>query len=359
MALANAPLRRSARHLKKNLQVDGRSSSSSSSNSPRLRSTPSPSVLPEPAIKQEPGPPPSSTASGKTKAKKAKTVDPSQAAALLQERKLKFFATHLDTSSPFPSFAHPTPQECSLIHRVLAAQHGPRLRPDIVVAPASASGCGNSPSVLDALVRTILSQNTSDRNSSRAKLGMDAAYGRCDDWDAIVGGGQARLQGAIQSGGLAVVKSRVILGLLAQVRERYGAYSLDHLFHASNVDAMRELLSYRGVGPKTASCVLMFCMCRESFAVDTHVYRLTGLLGWRPPGASREEAQAHLNATIPDEHKYGLHVLLVTHGKVCAECRAGGKSLGKCSMRRAAKKGVEKGEAKMEMPSQGSPIHGA
>lgn len=262
----------------------------------------------------------------------------------LQAKKLKAY-TQFANSSPFPDFAHPTPDECKLAHKILASLHGERKRPDTVVAPTSRAGCGDSPSVLDALVRTILSQNTSDTNSTRAKQSMDKAYGRSDKWDAIVEGGQAKLQDAIKCGGLSVVKSKVIIGLLQQVRERYGKYSLDHLHTASSEEAMREMLSFQGVGPKTASCVLLFCLRRESFAVDTHVYRITGLLGWRPAKASREETHQHLDAMIPDEDKYGLHILLVSHGKKCDECRAGGKNLGKCELRKAFRKGKLKGEA--------------
>ncbi|KJZ77221.1 hypothetical protein HIM_03542 [Hirsutella minnesotensis 3608] len=253
-------------------------------------------------------------------------------AAELQARKLKSFSAYA-TKSPFPDMARPS-------------------RPDTVVAPTSTAGCGNSPSVLDALVRTILSQNTSDRNSSRAKRSMDDVYGGSDRWDAIVAGGQAKLQRAIQSGGLSVVKSKAIIGILQQAKEKYGTYSLDHLFSASDEDAMREMLSFQGVGPKTASCVLLFCLRRESFAVDTHVYRITGLLGWRPPSASREEAQAHLDARVPDEEKYPLHVLIIAHGKGCDECRAGGKNLGKCELRKAFRRGRLEGKAGEDMKQE-------
>ncbi|KAL6854453.1 DNA glycosylase [Trichoderma novae-zelandiae] len=263
-------------------------------------------------------------------------------AALLQARKLKSFTTH-SHSSPFPAFAHPSPHECSLAHRILSSLHGARKRPKAVIAPTSVAGCGNSPSVLDALVRTILSQNTSDRNSSRAKRAMDETYGGSDNWASIVEGGTEKLQRTIHSGGLSVVKSRVIMDILHQTKARYGVYSLDHLLDASNDEAMRELLSFQGVGPKTASCVLLFCLRRDSFAVDTHVYRISSLLGWIPPSATREQAQAHLEARVPDEDKYGLHILLVTHGKTCAECKARGKNVGKCALRRAFRKGTAVG----------------
>ncbi|KAK6367429.1 uncharacterized protein PV06_06709 [Exophiala oligosperma] len=262
----------------------------------------------------------------------------------LQEKKLKAYA-QFASQSPFPDFQHPTPEECKVAHRILASIHGPRVRPKEVVASTTRAGCGDSPSVLDALVRTILSQNTSDKNSTRAKLSMDKVYGGSDKWDAIVAGGQAKLQEAIKCGGLSVVKSKVIISILKQAHEKYGEYSLDHLHQASSEDAMREMLSFQGVGPKTASCVLLFCLQRESFAVDTHVWRITGLLGWRPKNASRDETYAHLDVMIPDEDKYGLHILLVTHGKKCDECKAGGKNLGKCELRKAFRNAKVKGEA--------------
>ncbi|KAF3355720.1 hypothetical protein VdG1_04012 [Verticillium dahliae VDG1] len=221
-------------------------------------------------------------------------VSPSGASPnALQAKKLKAFA-QFSAKSPFPDFAHPTAEEAKLSHRILTSLHGARTRPDTVKAPTARAGCGDSPSVLDAL-----------------------------------------LQEAIKCGGLAAVKSKVILGILAQAKARYGAYSLDHMFGRTDDEAMRELLAFQGVGPKTASCVLLFCLRRESFAVDTHVWRITGLLGWRPQSASRDETYAHLDVRIPDEDKYGLHILLVKHGKVCHECKAGGKNLGKCALRKA------------------------
>ncbi|KZL79758.1 base excision dna repair protein [Colletotrichum incanum] len=252
----------------------------------------------------------------------------------LKSKKLKAYSQYAD-KSPFPDFSHPTPEECRLAHRILAKLHGKRERPAEVKASTTRAGCGDSPSVLDALVRTILSQNTSDTNSTRAKKSMDAVYGGSDEWEKIVEGGIPKLQEAIKCGGLSQVKSKVIIGILNQVKEKYGSYSLDHLFNASNEEAMQELISFQGVGPKTASCVLLFCLQRESFAVDTHVWRITGLMGWRPKSASRDETHAHLDVRIPDEDKYGLHILLVKHGKVCDECKAGGKSIGKCELRKA------------------------
>jgi endonuclease-3 len=258
----------------------------------------------------------------------------------LKERKLKTYSTSSSTS-PFPTFAHPTAQEAKTTHAILARLHGARARPKTVIANPDRAGCGDSPSVLDALVRTILSQNTSDGNSARAKRSMDAEYGGSDRWEDIVAGGQERLEGAIRCGGLSKIKSRVIFGVLESAKEKYGAYTLDSLFDVSNEEAVRELIALKGVGIKTAACVLMFCLQRDVFPVDTHVHRLTGILGWRPAKASRDETFFHLDSKIPEEDKYGLHILLIKHGKACAECKAGGKGKGKgCEMRQAIAKEI-------------------
>ena len=301
--------------------------------------------LPSPSeYSDEKSPPPSTKKSKSPKTRETKASD-------LQSKKLKAYAQYAK-QSPFPDFLHPTPEEAKLAHKILIKLHGQRKRPEKIVARTDRAGCGDSPSVLDALVRTILSQNTSDSNSTRAKLSMDKVYGGSDKWDAIVDGGEEKLQEAIKCGGLSVVKSKVITSILRQTKERYGEYSLDHLHTASTEDAMTEMLSFQGVGPKTASCVLLFCLQREDFAVDTHVHRITGLLGWRPKNASREETYAHLNVKIPDEDKYGLHILLVGHGKKCDECKAGGKNTGKCELRKAFRKGKLEGEAGDEVKEE-------
>jgi endonuclease-3 len=100
---------------------------------------------------------------------------------------------------------------------------------------------------------------------------------------------------------------------------------------------MEELVSFDGVGPKTASCVLLFCLGRDSFAVDTHVFRLSKVLGWVPDKANRISAQAHLEKRVPDELKYGLHVLMIQHGRVCKGCKKLGLSTGSCVLKSYAR----------------------
>ncbi|KAL1746180.1 DNA glycosylase [Schizophyllum fasciatum] len=231
------------------------------------------------------------------------------------------------TESPFPDFPHPTASDARRVHDLLTEAHGPRIRrtPDASSNANSAKTCGSVPNVIESLIGTILSQNTSGKNSSGAKRSLDAAFGR-NNFAAIADAPVSKVADAIRSGGLANKKAATIQRVLRDIKQKHGSYSLQHLAAVrADADIMRELMAYDGVGPKTASCVLLFCLGRESFAVDTHVFRLSKLLGWVPARADRIQTQAHLDLRTPGDLKYGLHVLMIQHGRTCTGCKTKGK----------------------------------
>ena len=98
--------------------------------------------------------------------------------------------------------------------------------------------------------------------------------------------------------------------------------TMDHVFEMSTDEAMEEMTKLPGIGVKTASCAILFCMKRPSFAVDTHVWRHCKWLGWVPNNATRDKTFSHCEVRIPDHLKYSLHYLFVKHGKTCPRCRA-------------------------------------
>lgn len=273
--------------------------------------------------------------------------------------------------TPYPDWPHPTPEECQEVNDLLSKVHGVVQAPKTVPAPSTTvSGCGEVPSILDALIRTLLSAATTGANSSRAFKGLVDRFGLLQegigkgsvDWDAVRRADLKDVFEAIKSGGLAATKSKRIKEILEMVYEENMArrnalveakevdstagpkgaeneaedqkeaeitradehvLSLDHLHALSSDEALNTLIKYPGIGPKTASCVLLFCMQRPSFAVDTHVFRLCKWLNWVPPTkASRNSAYSHCEVRVPDELKYPLHQLLIRHGKTCPRCRA-------------------------------------
>ncbi|KAK3073379.1 hypothetical protein LTR53_005087 [Teratosphaeriaceae sp. CCFEE 6253] len=259
--------------------------------------------------------------------------------------------------SPYPDYPRPTPAECREVTRLLEKVHGKVSAPKAIPPPSlDVSGCGEVPSVLDALVRTRLSANTTNKNSSTAFQGLVSRFGTLKegigkgsvDWDAVRRAPQKDVFRAIERGGLADRKSRdiqAILQIAYDEEQNRGAtngdsqsdktsptvLSMDHLHALSTPAAIEAMLALPGIGPKTASCVALFCLQRPSFAVDTHVFRLCQYLGWVPPAKAVKKGQpkvdrnttySHCDARIPDELKYALHYLFVRHGKVCPRCRA-------------------------------------
>jgi len=214
---------------------------------------------------------------------------------------------------PYPAFERPIPAECHFATEALRELHG---TPDRTKSSAS--------TVLDSLVRTILSQNTTDINSSRAFASLKARF---PTYAEVLSASRGDVADAIRSGGLADTKAARIQSILATLREETGAEepSLEHLRDLGTAEIKKQLSRFPGVGPKTVSCVLMFCLQRAEFPVDTHVWRISRMLGWVPAKAGRNEAYFHLNQRVPDRLKYDLHIFLIRHGKSCRKCAANGR----------------------------------
>ena len=157
---------------------------------------------------------------------------------------------------------------------------------------------------------------------------MRQEYGSVFAYDDIVSKGQDKLAETIRCGGMHNRKSMIIFTVLNDVHAKYGQYNLDHLHSASDDEAMKELLSLKYMGQKSASVVMTWSLSRVAFTVDTHVYRITGLWGWRPEGAgaTREKTQSHLEVMIPDKIKFDLHFLFIQHGRKCPACVGGAKA---------------------------------
>jgi len=199
----------------------------------------------------------------------------------------------------------PGPWEFWAVCRVLASFHGRPRRGGGTADP----GWGAT----DCVVGTILSQCTTDRVSHRVFRRLQAAFP--GGWEAVMRAPEAEVARELHEGGQNKIKARFIQGLLRTVYEERSHCSLDNLRDLAPEDARRELLRFPGVGCKTASCVLVYSLGLPDFPVDTHVFQLARALGWVPPGASRDAAYARLNACVPAELCYDLHVLLQEHGK--------------------------------------------
>jgi endonuclease-3 len=170
---------------------------------------------------------------------------------------------------------------------------------------------------LDELIKTILSQNTNDLNRDRAFRALKA---RCPEWKDALSLPPGELARIIAPAGLGPTKGERIRDLLNSIysNEREG---LPDLCRMNPAEGLEYLTGFKGVGPKTASCVLLFSCGVPVFPVDTHIYRVAGRLGLLPEGADRIKAHDVLGALFKPEHYLELHLNLIRLGREVCKSR--------------------------------------
>src|SRR5262245_35786088 len=178
---------------------------------------------------------------------------------------------------------------------------------------------------LDELIATILSQNTSDRNSDAAFAELRRQF---PTWEAVRTAPVGRIVRAIRCGGLARQKAPRIKAVLRAIHKQRGELSLDFLQELSAEEGTRFLRSFAGVGPKTAACVLLFACGKPVLPVDTHVHRVTRRLGLIDERMNAEKAHEVLARLTPKDKVLEFHIQLIRHGRRtctarnprCTEC---------------------------------------
>ncbi|OTB03957.1 hypothetical protein M426DRAFT_48906, partial [Hypoxylon sp. CI-4A] len=273
--------------------------------------------------------------------------------------------------SPFPGWQAPSAEQCDQVFHLLKNMHGDvgAQAPEVIPAPSlEVAGCGEVPSVLDALLRTYISGAVTMDAANKMVQNLSTSFGVLEegigkgsiDWNNVRVSPQKDLAAALRVGGLADKKSGHIKAILEMVYqeniERREAYlreretgqradvfaagektegqkeyeikaaeqevlSLDHLHGLATDVAISQLTKYPGIGVKTAACVTLFCLQRPCFAVDTHAHRFARWLGWVPKNANPDKTFSHLEVRCPDQFKYGLHQLFIRHGKTCEKCK--------------------------------------
>jgi endonuclease-3 len=162
---------------------------------------------------------------------------------------------------------------------------------------------------VDELVRTVLSQATSDLNRDRA---FERLTERFENWAAVRDAPVEEVEEAIRPGGLSRQKAPRIQEVLKGVGPDL---DLDWLETAERDEAMRFLTGLPGVGRKTAACVQVFTWDRPEIPVDVHVYRVGGRLGLFRPNATFDEAHDEMLALVDPEDSYEFHMNVIRHGR--------------------------------------------
>lgn len=193
------------------------------------------------------------------------------------------------------------------IHSALERHYGPKRAGRVRTNP------------LDELIYTILSQNTSDINSHRAFQMLRQVM---PTWEEARRASHRKVAEAINSGGLAKLKAARIKSILSEIHREQGHFDLTFLRDLSTEEVKAYLSRFKGIGPKTVACVLLFSLGKPAFPVDTHVHRVAGRLGLVSAKASPEKTQAFLESMVPPALYYSVHMNMVEHGRKTCKARA-------------------------------------
>ncbi len=170
---------------------------------------------------------------------------------------------------------------------------------------------------LDILIATILSQNTNDLNSHRAFENLKRKF---PNYELMINADLWEIEEAIKIGGLAHQKAKRIKALLVELKEKNGNFDLSFLKNFSIEDGFKFLTSFKGVGLKTASCVLLFGFGKKVFPVDTHIHRIlnrVGIVKTKTP----DETFVKVQDLIPNGLAYFLHTGLIKFGRTICKAR--------------------------------------
>ena len=159
------------------------------------------------------------------------------------------------------------------------------------------------------LITTILSAQTTDKSVDGIR---EALFSRYPDPRSLAGAAPSEVEDIIRSTGFFRVKARnIIAASRALVEEHSGEVP----------DTMEELLTLPGVGRKTANIVLYHAFGKnEGIAVDTHVFRLAGRIGFSGAGTA-EGIERDLMQFFPQERWGVLTDLLIAHGRAVCQAR--------------------------------------
>jgi len=158
------------------------------------------------------------------------------------------------------------------------------------------------------LVAVVLSAQATDASVNIATRPL---FERVKAPAQMVALGEAKVRDAIKTIGLFNTKARNVIALSqALIRD-----------HGSKVPGTREELEkLPGVGRKTANVVLNTAFHQETFAVDTHIFRVCNRTGLAP-GKDVLNVELKLEKVVPVPFRLNAHHWLILHGRYICKAR--------------------------------------
>jgi endonuclease III len=158
------------------------------------------------------------------------------------------------------------------------------------------------------LVAVVLSAQATDASVNIATRPL---FERVKTPEQMVALGEEQMRDAIKTIGLFNTKAKNVIALSeALIRD-----------HGGKVPGTRaELERLPGVGRKTANVVLNTAFHEETFAVDTHIFRVCNRTGLAP-GKDVLRVELKLEKVVPQPFRLNAHHWLILHGRYICKAR--------------------------------------
>ena len=158
------------------------------------------------------------------------------------------------------------------------------------------------------LVAVVLSAQATDAGVNKATRRL---FAEVDTPEKMVALGEEGLRQHIKTIGLFNAKAKNVIALSEALIANHG----------SQVPADRDALeALPGVGRKTANVVLNVAFGQETFAVDTHLFRLGNRTGIAP-GKTPLAVERKLEKNVPQPFRLHAHHWLILHGRYVCKAR--------------------------------------
>jgi endonuclease-3 len=171
------------------------------------------------------------------------------------------------------------------------------------------------PNAFKILISCLLSLRTQDKNTEKASSRLFAV---ADTPESISKLSTKRTERLIFSSGHYKKKARVIKEVSKVILTKYKGVVPNN---------REELLSIKGIGPKTANIVLSFAYGKEVLPIDTHCHRIPNRIGWVKT-KTPEKTEKELEKILPRKHWKEFNSIFVLFGKtickpispICSQC---------------------------------------
>jgi endonuclease-3 len=162
------------------------------------------------------------------------------------------------------------------------------------------------PNAFKILISCLLSLRTQDKNT---KIASDRLFEVADTPKGIVKMPVKILEKLIFSSGHYKKKARVL---------KHVSKVLIAEFDSKVPRTKEELLSIKGIGPKTANIVLAFAYGQDVLPIDTHCHRIPNRLGWVET-KTPEKTEKALELVLPKKYWNEFNGIFVLFGKTICQ----------------------------------------